>query len=538
MSFDTPSRRDFLGATTALVAATALSRDGLAQPAAAKHRRLNVMDPGAARHIASYKKAIRAMLNLPPTDARNWYRNALVHTLDCPHGNWWFLVWHRGYIGWFEQIVREMSGDPQFALPYWDWTTEPRMPAVMYEDVLTPNDPAYIGKATEFKKRFEGVVAKADYWKATSPFEDSQYNQLLSRSMRFPADLWFDINDDPRGTFFFEPPIARGLTKEKPGLDIDADVLKAVSLPTVLNALSPRDFLTFGSARTFQHSGLTGFGVLEGQPHNLVHNCVGGAYNNPPTGGFMQANLSPVDPLFFLHHANIDRLWDVWTRKQQGFRLPILPEGNDLARWQRELFLFFMDANGKPVTKTKAGDYAAIGDFNYDYQPGSGEEVVPVTPPAAPLVAAVRRFNADVTARSVTASAGSTAAATATIPMDALAAGGGSRVFAKVTMSTAPDAHAGKFRVLIDTGSGAPQDAGVFAMFGHHNVTGPVTFTVPVPAPSAAGDSAGNGRISMRVVSEARPALHAGHGPSAAARAPAAAPTVTAEVESVVLEVH
>ena len=33
--------------------------------------------------------------------------------------------------------------------------------------------------------------------------------------------------------------------------------------------------------------------------------------------------LSPVDPIFFLHHANMDRLWDVWTRKQQALRLPI-----------------------------------------------------------------------------------------------------------------------------------------------------------------------------------------------------------------------
>jgi tyrosinase len=58
------------------------------------------------------------MLALPPEDPRNWYRHALVHTIDCPHGNWWFLPWHRGYLGWFEQICRELSNDPAFALPY------------------------------------------------------------------------------------------------------------------------------------------------------------------------------------------------------------------------------------------------------------------------------------------------------------------------------------------------------------------------------------------------------------------------------------
>ena len=317
-----PSRRDFLGTTGAAVAAAALPLSSAVAQGPAKYRRVNVTSPQAGPVLASYKKAIRAMLALPPSDPRNWYRNALTHTLDCPHGNWWFLVWHRGYIGWFEQICRELSGDQQFALPYWDWTQEPRVPAAMYDDVLTPNDPAFIAKATDFKSKFEGPVAS--YWNGLN---NAQIGQLLNRGLRFPADLWFDINDDPRGGMFFEPPIARGLTKEKPGLDVDPDVLKAVSLPTLLNALSPRDFITFGSARTAFHSGLTGSGVLEGQPHNLVHNCVGGAYNTPPTGGFMQANLSPVDPLFFLHHANIDRLWDVWTRKQKAFSLPTLPDG-------------------------------------------------------------------------------------------------------------------------------------------------------------------------------------------------------------------
>ena len=46
------------------------------------------------------------MLGLPATDPRNWYRYALIHALDCPHGNWWFLPWHRGYLGWFERICR------------------------------------------------------------------------------------------------------------------------------------------------------------------------------------------------------------------------------------------------------------------------------------------------------------------------------------------------------------------------------------------------------------------------------------------------
>jgi hypothetical protein len=34
-----------------------------------------------------------------------------------------------------------------------------------------------------------------------------------------------------------------------------------------------------------------------------VHNAVGGT---------MASASSPADPLFFLHHANIDRIWSEW----------------------------------------------------------------------------------------------------------------------------------------------------------------------------------------------------------------------------------
>jgi tyrosinase len=40
--------------------------------------------------------------------------------------------------------------------------------------------------------------------------------------------------------------------------------------------------------------------------HNTVHNLI---------GGDMSAGTSPNDPLFWLHHANVDRLWSVWQAR-------------------------------------------------------------------------------------------------------------------------------------------------------------------------------------------------------------------------------
>ena len=134
----TMSRRSALQLGGALALSSVVPRAARAQTR--RYRRTNVSGAAGKKALASYRKAVRAMLALPPSDARNWYRIALVHALDCPHGNWWFLPWHRGFLGYFEQICRELSGDPDFALPYWDWTAEPRIPAEMFDDVLTPTD--------------------------------------------------------------------------------------------------------------------------------------------------------------------------------------------------------------------------------------------------------------------------------------------------------------------------------------------------------------------------------------------------------------
>lgn len=369
-AFD-PSRRATLIKTGAALGASMLPLGfSSAQPVLPAHRprsyrRYNASSPAGKRMLKFYAKAVRAMLALPPEDPRNWYRHAIVHTLDCPHGNWWFLPWHRGYLGWFEQICRELSGYPHFALPYWDWTAEPKVPDAMFDDVLDPNHEAYIPTAADFDKRLRTAVANSGYW--TSPGgvfnRRSQYAQLLGRSVRFEQDLMFDILDDPSGRLFHEQPGARGMRRERP--EFNAATSDSVARATILTALAAPDYPTFASPKSSNHGTSAGFGILEAKPHNSVHRCVGSRdCNFVEARGFMTDMLSPVDPIFFLHHGNMDRLWDVWERKQQRLGQPTLPAGvelrtdlpedqksaaekaTDYYRWAREPLLFFVDSKG------------------------------------------------------------------------------------------------------------------------------------------------------------------------------------------------
>ena len=52
---------------------------------------------------------------------------------------------------------------------------------------------------------------------------------------------------------------------------------------------------------------------LEGQAHDSVHGIVGASRGGQ--NGLMASSLSALDPIFWLHHCNIDRIWAVWNQR-------------------------------------------------------------------------------------------------------------------------------------------------------------------------------------------------------------------------------
>lgn len=83
---------------------------------------------------------------------------------------------------------------------------------------------------------------------------------------------------------------------------------------------------------------------LEMRAHNTVHVWV---------DGIMAEGLSPIDPLFFLHHANVDRLWSLWQQAHPG-------QNPDLGRspWGTEM---------KPFTGWSESNTRSIEAMGYDY---------------------------------------------------------------------------------------------------------------------------------------------------------------------------
>jgi len=60
---------------------------------------------------------------------RSTWPNGVDDWNSCQHGSWYFLPWHRMYLHYFEKTLRkvigDMNGPSDWALPFWDYSTDP-----------------------------------------------------------------------------------------------------------------------------------------------------------------------------------------------------------------------------------------------------------------------------------------------------------------------------------------------------------------------------------------------------------------------------
>lgn len=184
-----------------------------------------------------------------------WYR--------CEHGSMHFLSWHRAYLYYFEELIRQITRNVDFALPYWNWFAASEIP------------PAF----------------------ATAT------NNALYHTPR----------------------------------DYDKRAL-------LRDALSADGFSSFSS-------------LLEGNPHGIVHVMVGGDMGAVET--------SARDPLFWAHHANVDRLWEVWRARD-----PLKHKNPSNENWLKRPFAF--DLAGEK--SLQAGQLVKTDTLGYVYDSVSEQE--------------------------------------------------------------------------------------------------------------------------------------------------------------------
>lgn len=225
---------------------------------------------------------------------------------QCQHNSWFFLPWHRCYLHWFERIVRsvvatldevDQATKDAWALPYWN-----------------PSDVASRRRLPQpfLEERLDGEP---------NPLFVRNRNPLVNRGE--PIDERAARLDGalPVGPFAEKAPaVAFG------------------GAPTTWNHLDDDPNANPGP--------------LEITPHGSVHGQVGGWMG--------QFHSAARDPVFWMHHANIDRLWVVW-RRQKGCENP-----SPTSAWGTEKF-HFHDEKEAPVVCT-AADVLETTDLGYTYE--------------------------------------------------------------------------------------------------------------------------------------------------------------------------
>lgn len=213
---------------------------------------------------------------------------------QCQHGTWYFAPWHRGYLVALEVQLRTIisgltvtlngntyNGPYDWALPYWN----------------------YLSQSPNF---VENEIPKA-FTVQTLP--DTTPNPLYVVERYGP---------DGNSSVFVQVGNAYGLQAND---ECQWDNIYSESSPKSKGPGNLNGYFYGGDETVFQHSPNSNtFGDLENNPHNLIHVMVGGESLTSWVGGsasieglMSDPGIAALDPIFYLHHANIDRMWAAWN---------------------------------------------------------------------------------------------------------------------------------------------------------------------------------------------------------------------------------
>jgi tyrosinase-like protein len=236
-------------------------KNTIANPAAPAAQRISVYDQFSAIHFAVLAVRSPGSGGLP---------------VNTGHQGAGFGPWHREFLRRFELALQAV--DPNVNLPYWDWSDQSGTDTILFQDAfIGPNGGAGgVGGGNIASGYF--AFDRPGTGGNTTPLPPWWPAGLAGWRLRTSlSQSWGDHLQRAHGPFG--------------------------SLATKANVLT-----TLGSGGsgtpTQQYNAFRA--QLEGgaRMHNYHHGWVGGQMGDP--------TASPNDPIFYLHHCNIDRLWAMW----------------------------------------------------------------------------------------------------------------------------------------------------------------------------------------------------------------------------------
>jgi Common central domain of tyrosinase len=263
--------------------------------------------------------------DFPAGHVSYWFKQDEIHQSTHVHHVPQFLPWHREMCDRFEALLRSIN--PQLSLHYWDWNLDPSNMLDADGNIVNLFDATFMGNADANVNGGDvgEPLLSAGFYNpnvAGDNFRDNISPHPLNKpDPNNPVTWSYQPHANPA-----DPP--KTLTRGKqPGPPPVGQTLKdpfggdwtPVPAGTPNSVYWPRDdeFLNAPTWEAFNDlmQGIE-LGTSNNAAHALAHQYIGGQ-----AGTLTDPHTSFRDPFVFLFHANIDRLWAMWQRKNGPVRL-------------------------------------------------------------------------------------------------------------------------------------------------------------------------------------------------------------------------
>jgi tyrosinase len=197
-----------------------------------------------------------------------------------------FAPWHRFMLLQFEMnLQRVLGNDLTFGLPYWDWASD--------------------GELAPAKQKKSALWGAACMGGSGAPITSGPFAFSASNANSWRVKVTADVN----GTLVqANRGLRRALGASLAGLP-GSNRLPRKAHTAAAVALQDYDANPWSTASDGFRNLLEGWQanpqIAPPSLHNRVHVYV---------GGDMLPSTSPNDPVFFLNHCNVDRIWEAWLR--------------------------------------------------------------------------------------------------------------------------------------------------------------------------------------------------------------------------------
>lgn len=283
----------------------------------------------------------------------------------CNHGNVLFPTWHRMYLKRLEAALQSIPGCQDVMLPYWDETDDYSLkygipscltdqfftysngnkipnpllsftfPVSITDNVSTDQDGSNGGLYTKtagyttVRYPYSGLVGTAENHAATVVHNSQWTPEEAVTILNKNVVNWLNL-----------PVVVIQPDNVNNNLSISAGIYKAYQ-----NCLDAPNYTVFSNTTSSQNyndlmgSGGTPAVPLE-QPHNDIHVAVGGVdittvktqdFDGSPivgaNGDMGENDTAALDPIFYFHHCNVDRMFWVWQKKTGNLdKLDVIPQ--------------------------------------------------------------------------------------------------------------------------------------------------------------------------------------------------------------------